>query len=135
MNETTKDGIGYWDGRAGVSVLLGRTITAIEGMEKGSDAVVFTMDNGEQFTMAHQQDCCESVSLADVTGDPEDLIGSPVTMADESSEPGESNWGTATWTFYKFATVKGYVDLRWLGESNGYYGEDVDFFRSRRANQ
>ena len=64
-----------------------------------------------------------------------DLVGSPILMAEEvtyvDEHPPEighrqtdESW---TWTFYKFATVKGYVTIRWLGESNGYYSESVSF--------
>ena len=117
-------------------VLKGKTLTKIEGMEAGNDVVKFYCTDGSVYEMYHPQDCCESVTIEDVCGDVDDLIGSEILVADEIIHEGENPEGVElpehhdysfTWTFYKFATRKGYVDLRWYGESNGYYSESVDF--------
>lgn len=120
-----------------VSALLGETLIDVQGMEKGSDEVRFTTASGRTFRMYHLQNCCESVRLEDVTGEVADLIGSQLLKAEESSNSDHDEAYEATmeyapsdswtWTFYHFATVKGYVTLRWLGESDGYYSESVDF--------
>ncbi len=117
------------------SDLLGRTLVRVEDV-KGEE-IHFTCDNGEVFKLYHDQDCCESVGVEDVIGNLDDLVGSPITMADEAASaerpsdlpPAEFEEDSQTWTFYKLATVKGYVTIRFLGTSNGYYSESVDFAR------
>jgi hypothetical protein len=117
----------------GIEQLLGKTIGSID--RPAGDEIVFTLDTGEQFRMYHSQDCCENVTVDDIAGDLDDLIGTPIVKAEEvtSSEnpPGVTKeyQDSFTWTFYHLATVKGYVTIRWYGESNGYYSESVDFAR------
>jgi hypothetical protein len=108
--------------------LLGKTLAEV--VEHSHAELAFRTTDGETYRMYHEQDCCEDVSIEDITGDLNDLVGSPITMAEEVVEDGEeSDWGTSTWTFYKLATNKGYVTIRWFGESNGYYSESVDFVK------
>lgn len=115
-----------------IDILLGKTITEITGTE-GDERIVFETSDGKKYKMFHEQDCCEQVYLEDVTGDFSDLIGSPIVQAEESSsqenppefEP-DGYQDSFTWTFYRLATNKGTVVLRWYGESNGYYSESVD---------
>lgn len=75
----------------------------------------------------HDQSCCESVYIEDVCGDLEDLVGSPLLVAEEVSgyTGPELDYESYTWTFYRFGTRRGSVTVRWLGTSNGYYSESV----------
>lgn len=112
--------------------MIGRTFTSVTA---NRDKLRFTDDKGT-FTFSHYHECCESVWIEDVVGDLDDLVGSPLLTAYEScshenpegvmEEYQDPYIDSFTWTFYKFATIKGYVDVRWYGESNGYYSEGVD---------
>jgi len=118
------------DTQRGMTQMLGKTFVQVSG-SVDSDEMLFETAQGERFMFAHSQDCCESVRINDITGDLQDLVGSPLLMAEEvrgATEPDEEHYESYTYTFYKFATRKGYVDVRWLGESNGYYSEGVDLF-------
>lgn len=111
-----------------ISLLRGKTLLSVTGLEKDSECVRFIADDGEVFWMYHDQDCCESVSIESVDGVPSDLLNSPILMAECVTQEGD-NFGhdSSTWTFYKFATIHGFVTIRWFGSSNGYYSESVDF--------
>jgi hypothetical protein len=129
-----------------VSELIGKTLMAVDVVRDSSvhdgDQISFTCEDGRSFIMYHSQDCCESVDIEDIVGDVQDLVGAPILVAEEVSNSGEgsdsSEWPkdikpdgyyaeSFTWTFYKFRTIKGSVDIRWYGSSNGYYSESVYF--------
>jgi uncharacterized protein YegJ (DUF2314 family) len=112
------------------SVLIGKVIAEI--LNTGTEVHILCND-GSRYKMFHQQDCCEGVCVEDIIGDLNDLIGSPITEAEEVSshenpEGVEIRYQDSfTWTFYKLGTIKGHVTIRWYGESNGYYSESVTF--------
>ena len=116
---------------ANFSELKGKTLKEIRGLEKYGDEVRFITEDNEVYLMYHDQNCCESVYIEDVCGDVNDLIGSEILMAEEVSDYDAGRLDeydeSYTWTFYKLATIKGYVTIRWYGTSNGYYSEEVDF--------
>ncbi|UIS24608.1 hypothetical protein S21ZY_046 [Pseudomonas phage ZY21] len=123
--------------------LKGQTILSITGIEKGDEETIITTE-AYIYRLYHNQDCCESVSLEDIEGDIEDVIGRPIILAEESTNSDDPNVGKTqeqidtdaadqyhynpdsfTWTFYRLATEKGFIVIRWYGESNGYYSESV----------
>src|SRR5690606_10959736 len=123
-----------------IETLLGATIKGIEGAEVGSASIKFALQDGREFEMYHWQECCECVIVEEIVGDMDDLIGTPILLAEEVVSRNEPLDGmppvgseSYTWTFYKLATIKGHVTLRWLGESNGSYSESVYFRPTHEA--
>lgn len=107
--------------------MLGQVMTDVSA----PDDMIFMAESGKVFRFTHFQDCCESVGIEDITGDLQDLVGSPLLIAEEVDNisgfhPDDSD-DCATWTFYKFATNKGSITVRWYGTSNGYYSTSVSY--------
>lgn len=118
-----------------VETLKGKTL---EDVVVNDNQIIFKSSDGTEYLMEHDQDCCEHVTIEDFCGDKNDLIGTPIVDAYVSSNEDEAkpaNWvpdyepESYTWTFYRIATVKGAVTIRWFGTSNGYYSEGVSFTR------
>lgn len=111
--------------------MVGETIKSVSGNRHDDEFVVRTT-SGLVFTFYHCQDCCEDVYLEEIIGDIDDLVGYTVVMAEESCSTDRvvgsscSQDDSFTWTFYRIATERGLVVLRFYGESNGYYSESVE---------
>jgi hypothetical protein len=106
--------------------LLGKTLASVVANDR---EILFTTTKGKSYKLYHEQECCEDVYIESVVGGLQDLVGNPILLAEaaESNDPLASESGT--WTFYKLATIKGYVDIRFHGESNGCYSESVSFVK------
>lgn len=118
------------------SDLIGKTLKKITIKD---DEIIFECDDGSEYQMFHKEECCrqcETVNIEDIDGNIQDLIGDVILKAEEINSvdlPSKKYNGhedkSWTWTFYKIATHKTSITIRWYGSSNGYYSEDVDFFK------
>lgn len=112
-----------------IDELVGEVLTKVTNT--GNEIVFEAGDR--KWVLYHDQDCCESVYVEDVVGDLEDLVGSVILEAEEVEDSAgplpkrEYKADSETWTFYKLATNKGRVTIRFYGSSNGYYSESVSF--------
>ena len=113
--------------------ILNKEIVEIKGLEQGSSEVLIVFTDGSVLEQIHHQDCCECVEVEQVDGDIGRHIGAKcigidtrvVELGDEGFKGNSDYYESATATFYTLTTSKGYLDWRWVGESNGYYSEDV----------
>ena len=137
---------------AEIEELKGKVLTSIENLQ--DEELIFTCEDGSKYRMYHSQDCCEDVSIDDIVGELDDLLNSPILLAEEvvstemtdeqkaemedeklkCEKEGRRYYGytdeSFTWTFYKLSTIKGDVTIKWYGQSNGYYSESVDFVKA-----
>ena len=111
-----------------IEKLIGLTLKEIK---VDDDEFIFITECGRTFVMYHEQDCCEDVSIDDICGNLEALIGALFMVAEESSNsdnPKSPYYEESyTWTFYRIGNILEFVVIRWYGESNGYYSESVNF--------
>ncbi len=103
------------------------------------DELIFKTDEGVEYVMYHDRECCEDVYIEDINGDLSDLVGNPILVAGETisflgdTEEDEER-PSRTWSFYRLGTIKGTVVIRWYGASNGYYSERVDIIKKTPIN-
>lgn len=120
-----------------LAALAGKTISSTEWLN--GDILVFHFTEGEDWRMYHEQDCCESVTPC-AKEDLSILNGCTITnvRALVSSNSGDSSNDGFTHTTYEiFARTPATpaaphgkwveANITWLGTSNGYYSEAVDF--------
>lgn len=138
---TTQEWRKKYDEERDVAQLLGKTIVNIEKVE--NTELIFTTSDGEKYKLYHEQSCCEDVYIDDIVGDLEDLLNTPILQAERKTNnlnPKSDIWTykditttsqheSFTWTFFTIATIKGYVDIKFYGSSNGYYSETGDFIK------
>lgn len=110
----------------------------VKGIYKNSELVRFYCKDGVIIDMCHAQDCCEEVYLedSDALVNAEDIYTDSswaiIELSQQTTKDDAERDYHYTWSFYKVKTSKGYDTIRWVGSSNGYYSETVDFFKANQ---
>ncbi len=111
--------------------LTGKTVSNID-IDEGNAEMQITCTDGTKYLFHHVQDCCESVNIVDVNGDPKALVGYKLMLIEEDGFALTEEYDkyifdeSCTTTEFVFHTSKDSLAVRWIGCSNGYYSEEVD---------
>lgn len=108
----------------------------IHDIRIGPFTVEFTLDKGKRYHLYHSQDCCEVVSVQSVIGEVTSVLGEVLEATKEVFSDRDPEGYVSldhyrdsyTWSIFKLKTnYGGKLEIRFLGESNGYYSESVDW--------
>jgi hypothetical protein len=87
----------------------------INKIEKDDDEIRFYLSDCI-VALFHEQNYYENVHVDKIDGCLDDLLEHPVLLAEEVCKE---------WTFYRLATIKGYVTITFRSDSNDYYSVSV----------
>lgn len=113
--------------------LKGQLITRVVASVTDDEVTVYTTTIN--LRAYHESECRESMRLIRTEGNLDDLVGATIRNAEDDSGAQDPEWyketydDSHTWTKLTLNTTKGDVHFWFLGESNGYYGETLDFQR------
>lgn len=113
-----------------ISSLVGKTITSLYWDQYKSELTMIDSD-GIHHSLGGISGDGGCVYVEDVNGNLDDLLNSPILMAEEKTAPAD---GSSIWSnyqdrhfFYEIATIKGAVHMRFFGEAGAYYAAEAWF--------
>lgn len=77
------------------------------------------------YCLQHISDYDEHAYVESISGDLQDLVGTPIIEANEYDGTMPSDSGECDYYFYTFKTHKGFVDVRYCGDPHGDYSTQV----------
>ncbi len=99
------------------------------------DSMQLTTVCGRKFCFMHMQECCEDVRIMSKSGDLLNILNKQLVSVEmayldggEFIDPDNYDLGSATVSDLTFTTNDETECVRWLGRSNGYYGETVSLY-------
>jgi hypothetical protein len=122
-----------WSKEANLAELIGQTLIGIEVQQNGDDdRILFKTKKGDRYLMYHCQDCCENV-LIQRHDDLSRILNKKLIGVTSKEVEDESGYEHKTTTTFTFETEEYTAQIVWLGESNGYYSESVEFEKTSTA--